>query len=274
MRDDTETLKSKGKPDVNSLSWISFKSLLSRECKRYLQRPIVMIGPPILTQFLYIIVFGLILGSKIGSMHSYSYISFMFPGLVMMALISNSFMNPSWSLFAARHHGWIEPILSSPLSYTQMVLGYVIAGVFRGLLVGTILLGIALIVPTVTAYSNFVWIIGYFIVVSFLAASVGCIVGLLSQKHDHIMLIMNFAFFPLVFLGGVFYSVEMVEGIGILEIFVRINPVTYMINGMRYGMIGMKELPVLEGLVALTALAMLLLGVAIKLFHDGYNLRS
>ncbi len=256
------------------LSWIPFKSLFSRECKRFLQRPLVMIGPPILTQFLYIIVFGLILGSEIGSLHGFSYISFMFPGLVMMALISNAFMNPGWSLFAARHHDWIEPILSSPLSYTQMVFAYAFAGVIRGLLVGSILIGVALVVPTVIAFTNVVWIAAYFIVVAFLASGIGCLVGLISQKHDHIMLVMNFAFFPLVFLGGVFYSIEMVKGIEILGIFVRINPVTYMINGLRYGMIGMKELPVLEGLIFLIILTIGLLGLAIRLFHNGYHLRD
>lgn len=255
-------------------NWIPFESLLERECKRYLNNPVVMIGPPILTQFLYVIVFGVVLGSKIGSLHGYSYISFMFPGLIMMAIISNSFMNPGWSLFAARHHGWIGPVLSSPLSYTQMVLAYVLAGVFRGLLVGGILLGLAWALPGIIAFHSPPWILGYFLVVSFLAAGMGCLVGLFSQKHDHIMLVMNFAFFPLVFLGGVFYSLEMIRDITVLETFVRLNPVTYMINGVRYGMIGMRELNVFTGLLGLLTLSLVLFGVIVKLFHDGYHLRA
>lgn len=253
--------------------WTSFKSLFRRECRRYLDHPIVMIGPAILTQILYVIVFGIVLGAKIGELHGYSYIAFMFPGLVMMALIANSFMNPGWSLFAARHHGWIKPVLSSPLSYTHMVLAYILAGVVRGLLVGTLLLALAWMIPGIIAFHSLPWIAVYLVVVSFLAACLGCLVGLFSQKHDHIMLVMNFAFFPLVFLGGVFYSLQMIEGIEILEVFTRVNPVTYMINGLRYGMIGMAELNPWLGLSLLSVLALFLFGFAVKLFHDGYHLR-
>lgn len=253
--------------------WIPFKALFKRECKRYLDHPIVMIGPPILSQILYVIVFGIVLGARIGEIHGYSYIAFMFPGLVMMALISNSFMNPGWSLFAARHHGWIEPILSSPLSYTHIVLAYILAGVLRGLLVGAILLSIAQLIPGIIAFHSLLWILAYLVVVSFLAAGFGCLVGLFSQKHDHIMLVMNFAFFPLVFLGGVFYSLQMIEGIELLEIFARLNPVTYTINGLRYGMIGMAELNPWFGFLMLSILAISLFVLAVKLFHEGYHLR-
>lgn len=255
------------------ISWIPFKTLLSRETMRYLGQPHIMIGPPILHQFLFLVVFGVVLGTRIGALHGYSYISFMFPGLVMMVLMMNSYMNPSWSLFAARHFGWIQPILSSPLSYAQIAAAYIFAGVFRGLLVGIILLAFAWVIPGVAAFHNLFYILAYFLVVSFLAASLGCIIGLLVTKFDHIALTMDFIFFPLVFLGGVFYSLEMIEGIGALEIFVRLNPITYMINGLRYGMIGMAELDVGGGLLMLSVLTLALFALIVKLFHDGYHLR-
>lgn len=238
-----------------------------------MENPSVTIAPPILSQILFVIVFGVILGTRIGEVGEYSYISFMFPGLVMMALLMNSYMNPSWSIYAARRFGWIDPILSSPLSYTQIVAAYVLAGVCRGLFVGLILLVLGLILPVAIPLFSPIYMLAYMLIVSLLAAGLGCIVGLWAMKFDHIALIMDFVLSPLIFLGGVFYSIKMIAGIPILEILVRVNPVTYMINGLRYGMIGLSELPVEGGLIMLSALAFVSLVLAIKLFRKGYHLR-
>ena len=250
-----------------------FMTLLKREVFRYIKNPFVTIGTPILSQILYIIVFGLVLGPRIGSVADHSYISFMLPGLVMMALITNSFMNPGWSLYMARHFDWINPILSSPMSSTQIVSAYIIAGVFRGLLVGSVLIIVALVLPNVVAVTHLPFVLIYLVVVSFLGSSLGTIVGLWADKFDHIVLAQTFALFPLVFLGGVFYSLEMIEDIYILSTLVKFNPVTHMINGLRYGMIGVSELYIPTGLIGLVVLAMVLFMVSVWLFRRGYNLR-
>lgn len=261
--------KSDSAPD----SWVPFFALLEREIRRYLQNPTVTIAPPIMSQILYVLVFGLILGTRIGEIAGYSYISFMFPGLVMMALLTNSFMNPSWGLFAARHFGWIEPILSSPLSYNKTVLAYTLASVIRGVLVGIVLLLLGLVLPVTVIFTHPFYMLAYMLVVSLLAAGLGCIVGLWAEKFDHVALVMNFVLFPLIFLGGVFYSLQMIEGITVLETIVRLNPITYMINGLRYGMIGLSKIKVGGGLFILSIIAGGLLLVSMKLFHSGYNLR-
>lgn len=253
--------------------WISFLALLKREVYRYIKYPTITLAPPLISQFLYIIIFGIVLGGRIDTVYNYPYIAFMFPGLIMMVVLMNSFINPSWSMFSSRHFGWIESILASPLSHTQIAGAYITAGVIRGLLVGVILLGFGILIPGVTVFTYFLPIIGFLIVVSFLSASLGCIIGLWAEKFDHISLILNFALFPLVFLGGVFYSLEMVEGIPILESFVRYNPVTHMINGLRYGMIGITELRITPGFIGLIILSILLFMATVKLVHDGYNLR-
>jgi ABC-2 type transport system permease protein len=250
-----------------------FFSLLKREVFRYIKNPLVTIGPPIVSQILYVLVFGLVLGTRIGSVSGYSYISFMFPGLVMMALITNSFMNPGWSLYQARHFDWIEPILSSPMSSTQIVSAYILAGVIRGLLVSAILILLALLIPTVVVISHPGFVILYLVIVSFLGSSLGTLVGLWADKFDHMALAQSFGLFPLVFLGGVFYSIEMVQGLTVLEVLVRINPVTHMINGLRYGMIGVSELPLSVGAAGLIALAFILFLLNVRLFKVGYNLR-
>jgi len=128
----------------------------------------------------------------------------MFPGLVMMALVTNSFMNPGWSLYQARHFDWIEPILSSPMSSTQIVSAYILAGVIRGLLVSAILIVLALVIPSVVVISNPGFVILYLIIVSFLGSSLGTLIGLWADKFDHMALAQSFGLFPLVFLGGVF----------------------------------------------------------------------
>lgn len=250
-----------------------FLTLLKREVFRYVKNPSVTIGTPILSQILYIIVFGLVLGPRIGSVANHSYISFMLPGLVMMALITNSFMNPGWSLYMARHFDWIDPILSSPMSSTQIVSAYILAGVLRGLLVGAVLIIVALILPSVVAVTHLPFVLIYLLVVAFLGSSLGTIVGLWADKFDHIVLAQTFALFPLVFLGGVFYSLEMVEDIYILSTLVKFNPVTHMINGLRYGMIGVAELYIPFGLTGLIVLASVLFLVCVWLFRRGYNLR-
>lgn len=250
-----------------------FLSLLKREVFRYIKNPLVTIGPPIISQILYVLVFGLVLGTRIGSVSGYSYISFMFPGLVMMALITNSFMNPGWSLYMARHFDWIEPILSSPMSSTQIVSAYILAGVIRGMIVSAILIVLALLIPSVVVISHPGFVILYLVIVSLLGSSLGTLVGLWADKFDHMALAQSFGLFPLVFLGGVFYSLEMVEGLAVLEVLVRINPVTHMINGLRYGMIGVAELPLTVGASGLIALALVLFLLNVKLFKEGYNLR-
>lgn len=250
-----------------------FLSLLKREVFRYIKNPLVTIGPPIISQILYVLVFGLVLGTRIGSVSGHSYISFMFPGLVMMALITNSFMNPGWSLYMARHFDWIEPILSSPMSSTQIVSAYILAGVIRGMIVSAILILLALLIPSVVVISHLGFVILYLVIVSFLGSSLGTLVGLWADKFDHMALAQSFGLFPLVFLGGVFYSLEMVEGLAVLEVLVRINPVTHMINGLRYGMIGVTELPLTVGASGLIALAAVLFLLNVKLFKEGYNLR-
>lgn len=250
-----------------------FFTLLKREVFRYIKNPAVTVGTPILSQILYILVFGLVLGSRIGTVAGHSYISFMFPGLVMMALITNSFMNPGWSLYMARHFDWIEPILSSPMSSTQIAFAYILAGVLRGLLVASFLIMVAFVIPGVVAITHLSFVIVYLIMVSFLGSSLGVIVGLWADKFDHIVLAQTFALFPLVFLGGVFYSLEMIEGIYPLEILIKFNPVTHMINGLRYGMIGVSELNIPVGLTGLGMLALVLFLVSVKLFRQGYHLR-
>lgn len=250
-----------------------FLTLLKREVFRYIKNPLVTIGPPIVSQILYVLVFGLVLGARIGTVSGYTYISFMFPGLVMMALITNSFMNPGWSLYMARHFDWIEPILSSPMSSTQIVLAYILAGAIRGLIVSAILILVALLIPSVVVTTNLGFVVLYLVIVSFLGSALGTLVGLWAEKFDHMALAQSFGLFPLVFLGGVFYSLEMIEGLPVLEVLVRINPVTHMINGLRYGMLGISELQLYPGIAGLISLAFFLIALNIRLFKRGYKLR-
>ncbi len=252
----------------------SFYSLLEREAMRFIKNPKMTVAPPIISQVLYVVVFGIILGSRIGEVGEYSYISFMFPGLIMMALMTNAYLNPSWSLFSARHHRWIEPILSSPLSYLQIVSAYILGGVFRGLLVGGALLFIGFFLPIYLSTNQLIYIIAYMLLVSFLSSSFGCLMGLWAKDYDQIVMILDFVLFPLIFLGGVFYSIEMIEGIWYLELFVKLNPITYMIDGLRYGMIGLKELNTSYGLVILITLSFVIFSVVIYLFTTGYGLRE
>lgn len=233
----------------------------------------VTVTPPLLGVILFVLVFGMILSVRIGEIYGYPYITFMFPGLMMMMTTMNAYTHSSWSLFQARMEGWIKPVLSAPLSYPQIVLAYILAGIFRGMLVGSIALIAVLILPVNIPLASPLILLAYMLLASFVAASLGLIVGLWATRWDHIAVVSWCALEPLIFLGCVFYSFEMIKDIPILALFTKFNPATYMADGFRRGIIGMSELDTATGLIAITILSVALFAMGVILFKRGYHLR-
>ena len=251
---------------------IGFYTLWKREMVRYLKNPLDTIAPPIISTILFIFIFGLALGSRLGSVGEFPYIQFMLPGLVMMAVILNSFYNPAYSVFQSRWQGNIADLLSSPLSYTQMAVAIIVAGVCRGMIVGLIVLGAAFSFtslpfahPGLTALN--------LMLVSLAFASFGCIVGLWTKGWDGVNAISVFLLDPLVMLGGVFYSLEMIRGVPILEVLTQSNPFTYITGGFRYSLLGIADTDPWVGLGVTAILGFGLLIVSILLFWRGYHLK-
>ncbi len=254
-------------------SLIAFYTLWKREMVRYLKDPLDTIAPPIISTILFILIFGLALGVRLGDVAGVPYIQFMLPGLIMMAVILNSFYNPAYSVFQSRWQGNILDFLSSPLSYTQMAVAIISAGVCRGLIVGVIVLGASFIFTNLP-FAHPGLAVLYLVLVSLAFSSFGCIVGLWTKGWDGVNAISVFLLDPLVMLGGVFYSLEMIRGVPILEPLAQLNPFTYITAGFRSSLLGMADTDPLVGLSISAALGIGLLLCSIVLFWRGYHLKS
>jgi len=253
-------------------NWIGFTSLAKREVLRFFVVFSQTIVPPLISSSLFIFVFGFSIGRNLNILvEGVSYIQFMVPGLVMMHLIESSYSNTSSSLFISRWHNHIQEILLSPLSYFEMVLALLIGGVTRGILTASGVYLMSLLFTHFLFY-NF-WIVAYFfVVVTIIFSSLGLIVGLWAEGFEKLSLWGTFVLTPLIYFGGVFHSIEMVPAP--LRIVTHLNPIFYLVNGLRYGMLGVSDVNVAVSMGLAGILAVALFIVVENLFKRGYKLRS
>ncbi len=251
---------------------IGFLTLFKREVIRFLKDALDTIVPPTVEVALYMLIFGLALGPRLGNIEGMPYIQFMVPGLILMSIIRNSFLNPAYSLFQSRWDGNIADLLSSPLSASQIALAIILGGVVRGIIVGTLVF-VATLIFASFSISSLLLALGYAIVVSMAFAALGCIVGLWTKGWEGIGTVNSFVLDPLVLLGGVFYSLDMVSGIPFIEPLTKINPFTYITEGFRSALLGNIE-TAMFGFVLTIGLGMIFLVLAIMLFRNGYHLKS
>ncbi|MCF7871636.1 ABC transporter permease [Candidatus Woesearchaeota archaeon] len=256
----------------NKLSnWISFYTLFKREFLRFFKVPNNTIFPQLITVLFYFIIFGIAIGARIKEVAGVSYFLFILPGLFVQVLINGSYSNPSGSLFMSRMWGSITDVLIAPISYTQFTFAYIFAAMLRGLTLGIGAILIAMIFIQVNIYS--IWILGlYILLISFVFALMGIIIGLWCKTHEQLNIFINFIVTPLTFLGGVFYTLNMVPKT--IATITQLNPIFYMINGVRYGMIGVQDGNIYLGLLFLTILAISLFTIVYLLIKRGYNLRT
>lgn len=244
-------------------------TLIRREILRYVRRPYNTFLPPIITNTLYFAVFGVILGSRIGSVGGVDYIQFVLPGLVVLGAISNTFENASFSIFHGRWNEYIDAVVTSPLSYHEMVASYVASSALRGLITALLIVIIGLVFTTVTFAHPF-YLIAFLLVITVLFGGLGVIGGLWARDFDYLTVMNQFLLRPLVFFGAVFYSLEVLpplwRNVSLL------NPMVYMVNGVRYGMIGVTEINPNRSLLVLASAAAVVLVVDWWLFSTGYGL--
>lgn len=250
---------------------VGFLSLLRREVVRFIILPNQTMIPPILNAALYIFVFGFALGTRIREVGGVPYIVYIFPGLVMMGVVNGAYLNNSSSLFISRNELFIQDLLVSPLSYWEMVLAYTLGGALRGFMVGVLtlltgyaFLGVQLHDPLALLY--------FLVVSSLLCAAFGIIVGLWAEAWDHVAIFLNYVITPMVFLGGVFYSLEMLPA-GWRQLNL-VNPIFHMVNGFRYATLGVHDIGALPSAGMILGLAILLFALAVELFRRGYKLRA
>ena len=247
-----------------------FRTLLSREILRFTRIWIQTIVPPLLTSLLYLVVFGVALGSRIREVDGIPYLEYILPGVALMSLITGSHMNSSWSVFDAKRERYIDEVLISPMSDLQIALAYSLGGTLRGLImgVGVFVVGIPFVGVTVE-HPGLLLLIG--VMASFTFASLGTMVGALATRIDHISFLTNVVIQPLAFLGGVFYSVEMLPGP--LRVATLFDPIFYMVDAARYATLRASDLNHYPTLVVVFVLAVLAFTGAWWAINRGPNLR-
>jgi len=222
-----------------ALNWIGLKTLVRKEIVRVIRIWIQTVIPPAITMTLYFIIFGNLIGRRIGSMDGYDYMQYIAPGLIMMSVITNSYGNVVSSFFGAKFGRHIEEMLVSPMSNATVIVGHVAGGVFRGLLVGVLVTIVALFFTKLDVAHPLITI-SIVILSSTVFALAGFINAVFARKFDDISIVPTFVLTPLTYLGGVFYSISLLP-----EFWQKVslaNPIIYMVNAFRFGILGTSDI--------------------------------
>jgi ABC-2 type transport system permease protein len=230
--------------------WVAFWTIFTKEIRRFTRIWIQTLLPPVITMSLYFVIFGALIGSRIGKMDGFDYMSFVVPGLIMMSVITNSYANVVSSFFSAKFQHSIEELLVSPTPNYIILAGYVSGGVARGLLVG-LLVSIVSFFFTGVAIHNLGIIILVVFLTSTLFATAGFLNAVFADSFDDINIVPTFVLTPLTYLGGVFYSITLLPEFW--QAVSKLNPVLYVVNSFRYGFLGITDINIgyaLAGVVA------------------------
>lgn len=247
-------------------TWILFR----KEMHRFLSIAGQTVISPVLTTMLWYLVFGYSLGERLAEIRGIPYTDFLVPGLVMMAIIVNAFLNSGFSFFIGKVHGTLTDLLVTPLKPWQITAAYAGASVFRAMAVGIVIWTVAALMGAGTLH-HVGWTLVFMFLTSAAFALFGLISGILAKDFDHINFVPSFLLMPLTFLGGVFYSVEMLPGPwDRVSLF---NPILYMVNGLRYGMTGVSDVPVMPGFAIVLVSVLAGWGVVLWLLGSGRGLK-
>ena len=248
----------------------TFQTLLSREILRFTRVWMQTIVPQLLTSLLYLVVFGIALGSRIKQIEGIPYLEYILPGIALMSLITNSQMNSSWSVFDAKRERYIDEVLISPMSDLQITFAYSLGGMLRGMVMGA---GVFVVgVPFVgVQIENPLMLLVIGLLASFAFSSLGTMVGALATRVEHISLITSVIIQPLAFLGGVFYSVGMLPDV--LKVVTFFNPIFYTVDAARYATLGVSDLNPYPTLGMVCLIAAICFGGAWWAISHGPNLR-
>ena len=250
---------------------IALQSILTKEITRFMRIWVQTLVPPAITMSLYFVIFGSLIGSRIGEMNGFSYMEFIVPGLIMMSVITNSYANVASSFFSAKFQRNVEELLVAPVPNYIIVLGYVGGGMARGILVGLIVTLLSLFFVTISIY-NLAIIILTVVLTSMLFTLGGLINAVYAKTFDDISIIPTFVLTPLTYLGGVFYSLTLLPGFW--QQLAQLNPIVYMVNAFRFGFLGYTDVNLWLALVVVLSFILVLFSYAMYLINKGIGLRS
>ena len=252
-------------------NWIGLYTMLRREVKRTLRVVVQTLIAPVVSSALYIFIFGTVIGSKIDDFAGVPYISFVFPGVLMLSIINASFSSASSALYFMRFTRSIEEILITPFSYFEMLIGLVGSSVARTLLVSFLILAVGMIFGAVQLVSPFMFIF-YVVAIAAIFAMLGIIVALWAESFEQLQVFNTFVITPLTYLGGIFYSVTFLPPLAAL--ITHFNPFFYFVDGIRSSMIGYHEANSTVGLIVILSLVVGLGVLVTQLFKHGWKIRA
>lgn len=256
---------------IRGINTIGLWTLTRKEISRFLNVYLQTLIAPVVTAMLFYCIFALAFGGEDRMVGDVPYMHFLAPGLIMMTMVQNAFANSSSSIVIAKVQGNIVDVLMTPLNAGEILAGYTLGSVVRGMMVGTVAMAVMLLFLGVPVY-NLAAIAGFAFLGNIMLGTMGIIAGIWAQKFDHIAAVTNFFVTPLTFLSGTFYSINVLP-----EPFLTIahyNPFFHMIDGFRYGFIGQADSSPLLGVILLVAIDAALLFVAWHMLRTGYKIKS
>jgi len=254
-----------------ALNAIAVRTIIRKEIVRVLRIWVQTIVPPAITMTLYFIIFGNLIGSRIGEMDGYDYMAYIAPGLIMMSVITNSYGNVVSSFFGAKFGRHIEEMLVAPMSNAAIIIGHVAGGVIRGLLVGALVTAVALFFTRLDVQHPFITI-SIVLLSAIVFSLAGFINAVFAKKFDDISIVPTFVLTPLTYLGGVFYSISLLPELW--QTVSKANPILYMVNAFRYGILGTSDIRIGTAYAILVGFVILLYTVCLILMNRGVGIRE
>lgn len=250
---------------------VALRTLLFKEIRRFARIWPQTLLPPAITTSLYFLIFGKLIGERIGAVNGVSYMNYIVPGVILMSVISHSYSNVVSSFYSTKFQRHIEELLVAPVSNWVILAGYIGGGVARGVLVGCVVTVISLMFTEITVVNW--WIaVSVFVLTATLFSLAGFINAIFADSFDDIAIIPNFVLTPLSYLGGVFYSVSMLPEIW--QKIAMVNPILYMINAFRYGLIGVSDVDVYLAMMMTVGFIVLLIVFCLILLAKGVGIKS
>lgn len=254
-----------------NINWIGLYTMLRREVKRTLRVVIQTLVAPVISAALYIFIFGTVIGTRIDDFAGVPYISFVFPGVLMLSIINASFSSASSALYFMRFTRGIEEILITPFSYFEMLIGLVGSALMRALMVAALILGVGVLFGAVTLVNPIAFIL-YVMAITSIFAMLGIIVALWAEGFEQLQVMNTFVITPFTYLGGIFYSITFLPDLA--ATITRFNPFFYFADGIRSSMIGYSEANSLVGMLVIGGLVAFFASLVTYLFSIGWKIRS
>lgn len=249
---------------------IAFNTIVCKEISRFMRIWIQTIIPSAVSMTLYFIIFGSLIGPRIGSMEGFSYMEYIAPGIIMMAIINNSYANVVSSFFSAKFQRHIEEMLVAPIPNLLILTGYITGGVARGMIVGLVVTIVALFFTELHVH-NYLIVFGIVLMTSILFSLAGFINGIFATKFDDVSIVPTFVLTPLIYLGGVFYSINLLPDFW--QNISRLNPILYMVNAFRYGLLGVSDINISTAFIIITVFIVVLFYLCLYLLNKGIGIK-